>query len=290
MNLSIRDNPRNISHLINEWIFCDTIYHSESDGSISWYSDYSFIDPFSKDIIEVPINNCGKYFYNTYNLWMQNVWCLLHDLNYDYTPKCPVCNNDLGFISVIKGFTKFCSRSCRANYYMTKNWESEDYRAKRLEICSEIMTNNWKNPEFRSKMVDITLRNLECGRSYEAKCLADRTNFILMDTYGKEYDLYLLYIYQSETDDFIGKIGISSQLGVRASNLHASYYHSLFHTEDKELIANLEYLIKINFKIGEYFEPNKDNWTKLKSSIRLAFKELNINGKSINNRRTSIPE
>lgn len=90
---------------------------------------------------------CNDDRLNKYKLFKQKLW---HFFNDDYnTYTCPVCGNEVGFMSIVKGYRYYCSNTCKYNdpkyikkvsENFKKNWETCDKK-----IIGEKISNGRKN-------------------------------------------------------------------------------------------------------------------------------------------------
>lgn len=93
--------------------------------------------------------------------------------NINYSPKCPVCNNDVEFISLAKGYRKYCSRKCTGHNKVTQANRFLSYNYSKAKIYIAEL----KGDSTRMK-VGITGANYNSRQNYAGYYLTNHTYLI----------------------------------------------------------------------------------------------------------------
>ena len=151
------------------------------------------------------IENWQSNFRSTKEGW----WCLLHNINFDERPKCPICGNISKFNG--KGYNLTCGKcnynaysekkekskqTCLKKYGVENSLSSKEIREKSKQTCLKkygVKTaNQFSTKESKLKYEQQCLEKFgvkNAGQSKEAK---DKRKQTMLDKYGVEHNFQLL--------------------------------------------------------------------------------------------------
>lgn len=237
---------KDISNLVSEWIECKTIYHLLDTGDLIVNKEGYILDPFSKEEIWIKLTN--KYWIRTYNIDSEEVWNVCHGFKHDHKHYCQYCGTEVKYFGITRGFAKFCSTSCQnANRFL-----DPDYLNKSSERMVKLNEKIWANEEFRER---TRKRAIKQFKDPSIRAAMDYTHFINHAV----SDTGVLYLSIRNDEDFntYWKFGITSQKNPEIYlRTKGRLVYRILYKGPIELVARLEYLIKINLKTGEYLARN----------------------------------
>lgn len=210
-----------------------TIYHSFQNRVIKLgnTSGLSYIDPFSKTLVDVPCRKCNTYFKSNYGLTINQVVNLLHGFDKDDTHFCPICGSELGKVyTFAQRIPKTCSRT-----------------------CASILS-------IKEQRLDEKDSGIQRGpHSFVARAKANRTKF---QNLGNLDDMCYLYLAVHEDFPDWYKFGVSDQQYLEAK-AHRNGYASITKIVEgtRFVISNLEYRLALHFK-SEWFTNSEDALTE----------------------------
>lgn len=122
----------------------------------------------------------SKYLRNTYGITLQQYYNIIVHDDIDYSPVCSVCNNEIPFRGLYRGYQTYCSKSCyhkseelsnrmsvtmrdlnsdpefyeanrkRQSERLKTLWEDESY----AEEMSSMSKSTWNDPDIRKKRIE----------------------------------------------------------------------------------------------------------------------------------------
>ncbi len=156
--------------------------------------------------------------------------------------KCQNCGKSTKFISIIKGYFKYCSRSCTQKSIEVRNKQKETL------IRNYGVDSPLKCKEIKEKLKKTNLKKYGCENVFQNKKVQDKYRNTMIDKYGCSNPSDNNDIQYRKFNNIIKKYGVNhfSKTSEFKSKILNTMYRKLF------LSNRLRGLVKPLFKLDEY--------------------------------------
>jgi len=250
-----------------------------------------FLDQLNKkEEIWVHNQNIKKYLLDTYNLTEEQYFLKVTKTK---PKRCPICNERIPFISLAKQYRNTtCSSSCHTKFENqrritngTHNFlggqQKKDWWKKEKENGGHKWSKTWL--EKNRKHLNEMERNTKAFHSFESNCKVARR-------YAIKSSVKYLYVAEYEDKSLRYKwikFGVTKDIDNRKFGGHQKLINfiEILYSENSELIADIEYILKLKYANRNVFNRTKETERYYKSDKQ---KIIRYARKLFNNSSTTI--
>lgn len=236
--------PKVIGEVKNEYTSINISTHKGdfniiNPGNIIRINRMSILDQLSGLIIESNDRNFSNYIKNRYSLDIEEYYNLVVNLDINHKEYCKECSKVLKFKSLGDPYGEFCNDSCRSKFIANTD-----------------------------KMKDINRNKINRSiHSIDGKLLSSKNRFISKNK-GRKSILYIAYINgYSYVKIGVTVSSLDKRMNYYKNSISYDTIHKL-HEGTSDIIADMEYKIKCNFKDFMELGTESFNCNRLKEILK----------------------